>query len=49
MADFIGLVTDVMDVTMTIGTTTLSLGALALGGALLAAGVGFYKSIKGRR
>ncbi len=49
MADFIGYIGDVLDITLTVGTVSLSLGAVALGSIVLSAGVGFFKSLKGRR
>ena len=48
MADFIGYITDVLDISLTVGTTTLTLGAVALGMIVLSAGVSFFKKLKGR-
>lgn len=49
MAPFITLMTDVLAIELTIGTTTLSLGGIALGVTLLGAGVGFFRKLGGRR
>ncbi len=49
MADFVSLMTDVLGISLTIGTTTLTLGGIALGVTILGAGVGFFRSLKGRR
>ena len=49
MADFITLMTDVLGISLTIGTTTLSLGGIALGVTVLGAGVGFFRKLGGRR
>jgi hypothetical protein len=49
MAEFTQLVTDVLGVSLTIGTTTLTLGAIALGASILGVGVGFYRRLGGRR
>lgn len=48
MTDFIGYITDVLSISLTVGTTTLTLGAVALGMIVLGAGVKFFKSLKGR-
>ena len=47
MAEFTGLLTDVLALSFTIGTTTLTLGGIALGTIVIGAGVGFFKSLKG--
>lgn len=49
MAAFTTLVTDVLSIDLTIGTTTLSLGGIALGTIILGAGVGFFRKLGGRR
>jgi hypothetical protein len=49
MAAFTTLVTDVLGVSLTIGTTTLTLGGIALGASILGIGVGFYRKLGGRR
>jgi len=49
MAAFTTLITDVLDISLTIGTTTLTLGAVALGAAILGVGIGVYKKLGGRR
>lgn len=49
MAAFTALMTDVLGIEMTVGTTTLSLGAIALGSTILGLGIGFFKSLKGKR
>jgi hypothetical protein len=48
VADFIGYITEVLGISLTVGTTTLSLGGVALGMIVLSAGVGFFKKLKGR-
>jgi hypothetical protein len=48
MADFVGYMTDVLGISLTVGTTTLTLGAIALGTIILSAGVGFFKKLKGK-
>lgn len=47
MAAFITLLTDVLAIDLTIGTTTLSLGGIALGVIVIGAGVRFFKSLRG--
>jgi len=49
MAGFITLLTDVLAIDLTIGTTTLSLGGIALGVIVVGAGVRFFKSLRGGR
>ncbi|MBI5945354.1 MAG: hypothetical protein HY864_13375 [Chloroflexi bacterium] len=49
MAAFTTLITDVLGVSLTIGTTTLTLGGIALGVTILGAGVGFFRKLGGRR
>jgi len=49
MAAFTTLITDVLAIDLTIGTTTLSLGGIALGVTILGAGIGFFKKLGGRR
>jgi hypothetical protein len=41
--------TDVLAIDLTIGTTTLSLGGIALGSIVLASGVAFFRKLGGRR
>lgn len=48
MADFIGYITDVLDISLTVGTVTLTLGGVAIGLIILQAGVHFFRSLKGR-
>lgn len=45
MAGLITELTEVLDLSLTLGTTTLTLGGLALGGFLLGMGVKFFKGI----
>lgn len=47
MAEFIGYITDVLAIELTVGTVTLSLGAVALGMIVLSAGVRFWKRLRG--
>ena len=49
MVEFTALMTDVLGLSLTIGTTTLTLGGIALGVTILGAGVGFFKKLGGRR
>jgi len=49
MADFITLITSVLDIEFTIGLTTISLGAVAIATIVLGAGVAFFKSVRSRR
>lgn len=49
MAEFIGYITDVLAIEFVLGTTTLTLGGIALGVTLVGVGVGFYKKVAGRR
>jgi len=49
MPAFITLLTDVLAIDLTIGTTTLSLGGIALGVIVVGAGVRFFKSLRGGR
>jgi len=49
MAGFITLLTDVLAIELTLGTTTLSLGGIALGVIVVSAGVGFFRKLGGRR
>ena len=49
MAEFTALIVDVLGIDLTIGTTTLSLGGIALGVTILGAGVGFFRKLGGRR
>ena len=49
MAAFITLLTDVLGISLTIGTTTLTLGGVALGVIVVGAGVRFFKSLRGGR
>jgi len=49
MAGFITLITDVLAIELTLGTTTLSLGGIALGVTIMGAGVGFFRKLGGRR
>ncbi len=49
MAGFITLLTDVLAIDLTLGTTTLSLGGIALGVLVVGAGVSFFKKLGGRR
>ena len=49
MAEFTALITDVLAVSLTIGTTTLTLGAMALGSAILGIGIGGWRKLGGRR
>jgi hypothetical protein len=49
MAEFVTLMTDVLAIDLTIGTTTLSLGGIALGTIVLGAGIGFFRKLGGRR
>jgi|GEM_PF-4218388 len=49
MAEFTALMTDVLSLELTIGTTTLSLGGIALGTTILGAGVAFFRKLGGRR
>jgi len=49
MADYVGLITDVLDISFTVGTVTLTLGAVAIGSIVLGAGVGFFKKLGGRK
>jgi len=49
MADFVGLITDVLDISFTVGTVTLTLGAVAIGMIVLGAGVAFFRKLGGRR
>lgn len=48
MADFIGYITDVLDISLTVGTVTLTLGGVALGMIVLGAGVKFFGKLKGK-
>jgi hypothetical protein len=45
MSDFIGYMTDILGISLTIGTTTLTLGGVAIATIVLAAGVRFFKSL----
>lgn len=49
MADFTALMVDVLGISLTIGTTTLTLGGIALGVTILGAGVNFFRKLGGRR
>jgi len=49
MAAFVAELMEVLNISLTIGTTTITLGGLAIGTALLGAGLGLYRGIKGRR
>jgi len=49
MADFVGLITDVLDISFTVGTVSLTLGAVAIGMIVLGAGVKFFKKLGGGR
>jgi hypothetical protein len=48
MASFISNITEVLGISLTVGTTTLTLGGVALGMIVLSAGVNFFKKLKGR-
>ena len=45
MADFIGYISDVLAISFTVGTVTLTLGAVAIGVIVLKAGVSFFKRL----
>jgi hypothetical protein len=49
MPEFVTLMTNVLAIDLSIGTTTLSLGGIALGVTILGAGVGFFRKLGGRR
>ncbi len=49
MGGFISLMTEVLGIELTVGTVTLTLGAVALGVIVIGAGVKFFKSLKGGR
>ena len=49
MSAFVAELMEVLNISLTIGTTTITLGGLAIGTALLGAGLGLYRGIKGRR
>jgi len=49
MPAFVTLLTDVLAIDLSIGTTTLSLGGIALGVIVVGAGVRFFKSLRGGR
>jgi len=49
MSGFTGAMTDVLAISLTLGTDTYTLGGIALGVILLGAGIGFFKGLKGRR
>jgi len=48
MAEWIGYMTDVLGIELTIGATTLSLGGVALGVIIIRQGVKFFRSVGGR-
>lgn len=47
MPAFTTMLTDVLAIDLTLGTTTLSMGGIALGVIVIGAGVKFFKSLKG--
>ena len=49
MSDFIGWLTQVMDITFSLGSVTLSLGSLVIGFIVIRFGISFVKSLLGRR
>lgn len=49
MAGFVTAMTDILGIELTLGADTYTLGGIALGVVLLGAGVGFFRSLKGRR
>ncbi len=49
MTDLIGWITDVMDISFTVGTATVTLGLLAVGAVILSLGLGTVRRIMGRR
>ncbi len=49
MGGFISLMTEVLGISLTVGTVTLTLGAVALGTIVIGSGVRFFKSLKGGR
>jgi hypothetical protein len=49
MTDLIGWLTSVLAIDLTIGTVTLSLGALVIGAIVIRFGIGVVKGFLGRR
>ena len=49
MAEFIALIEPVLGLSLTIGTTTITLGAIALGTVLFGVGVGAFRKLAGKR
>lgn len=49
MAEYIAMLMDVLDIEFTVGTTSITLGAIAAATLILSAGVGFFRKIAGRR
>jgi hypothetical protein len=46
MTGFTDAMTDVLAISLTLGTDTYTLGGIALGSILLVAGIGFWKGLK---
>jgi hypothetical protein len=45
LAEFVSYITDVLGISWTVGTTTLTLGGIALGTIILSAGVRFFRQL----